>query len=62
MVMFDLAQGYHHMLMDPKASCLLGFQVGLHWYCYLVLPFGLKDCVVDGGVLEAAQSHCDELH
>jgi hypothetical protein len=42
MVMFDLTQGYHHVLMDPEVSCLLSFQVGLCWYNYLVLLFSLK--------------------
>jgi hypothetical protein len=42
MVMFNLVQGYHHVLMDPDAACLLGFHVGVCWYQYWVLPFGLK--------------------
>jgi hypothetical protein len=42
MVTFNLAQGYHHVLMDPNATHLLGFHVGTHWYQYQVLPFGLK--------------------
>jgi hypothetical protein len=44
MVMFNLVQGYHHVLMDPNAVRLLGFCVGVCWYQYWVLPFGLK-CV-----------------
>lgn len=41
MVTFDLAQGYHHLLMAPSAQKLLGFQFQGKWFRYRVLPFGL---------------------
>jgi hypothetical protein len=42
LISFDLAQGYHHLLMEEDAHQLLGFQVSQHWYCYHVLPFSLQ--------------------
>lgn len=42
LISFDLAQGYHHMLMEEDAHQLLGFKVGQHWYCYHVLLFSLQ--------------------
>jgi hypothetical protein len=42
MITFDLAQGYHHMMVKPKTRELLGFKVGQKWYWYTVMPFSLK--------------------
>jgi hypothetical protein len=41
MITFDLAQGYHHLLMDNDTRRLLSFQVDQQWYHYQVLLFGL---------------------
>lgn len=42
MCTFDLAQGYHHVLMTEQASQWLGFRFAGRLFCYRVLPFGLK--------------------
>ncbi|ELR13538.1 RNAdirected DNA polymerase subfamily protein [Acanthamoeba castellanii str. Neff] len=42
MITFDLAQGYHHLLVEEESCQLLGFRVGDRWFRYRVLPFGLR--------------------
>jgi len=42
MITFDLAQGYHHVLMADSAKGWMAFRVHGQWYRYKVLPFGLK--------------------
>jgi hypothetical protein len=41
LITFNLAQGYHHLLMEEEVRQLLGFQVGQQWYHYHVLLFSL---------------------
>jgi hypothetical protein len=41
-ITFNLAQGYHHVTMHLEVCAWMGFHVGEDFYCYKVLPFGLK--------------------
>jgi len=42
MITFDLAQGYHHVLMADSAKGWMAFRAHGLYYRYKVLPFGLK--------------------
>ncbi len=42
MCSWDLKSGYHQMSIDPKDHHLLGFQWRGKYFCFTVLPFGLK--------------------
>lgn len=42
MIVFNLRDGYHHVLMDKWVQHFLGFRVGEKWFYYTVLPFGLS--------------------
>lgn len=44
-IVLDLKEGYHHIMMDEKAQRLLGFKIENNWYHYRVLPFGLSQAV-----------------
>ncbi len=42
MLSIDLTQGYHHVSIHPDDKKILGFQWKDRFYCFNVLPFGLK--------------------
>ena len=42
MTKFDLQSGYHHIDISPNFQSFLGLSWEGKYYCFTVLPFGLK--------------------